>query len=84
MCHSFFEGLGLAPFCIHVMREEVAAVARVDHEIGLGNRATRRLADGVELVVFEVDRLLVHLALGLLRIDRIRSTIRFTAEEKSE
>jgi hypothetical protein len=47
------EGLGAAELGVHVMREEVARMAGMHHDVGFGDRAAKRPAAVTDGVVFE-------------------------------
>ena len=53
MCDPFTEGLCLAPFCIHVVREEIACLAGMRYNICLRNSAAPRAANSIELKFLE-------------------------------
>jgi hypothetical protein len=46
--------LRAAPFRVHMMREEIAGMPGMHHEIGLGDRPAERGPPGADLVIFEI------------------------------
>ena len=48
------EGRGAGEFFIHVMREEIAAVAGVNHDVGFGDGAAGGVRVGADDVIFEI------------------------------
>lgn len=53
MCDPFTEGLGFAPFFIHMMREEIACLTGMYYNISLCNGAAPRAANSIELKFLE-------------------------------
>ena len=54
MRHAALEVLSGAPNCIQMVRKEVARLARVGDDVGLGNRATKRPAVLADFKVLEI------------------------------
>lgn len=52
---ALFEVLGFAELGIHVVREKVAALPGMEHDVGLGDGAPHGGAFVVEYIVFEVN-----------------------------
>jgi hypothetical protein len=61
MGDALAEGLGLTPFRIHVMGEEIAGVTGVNDEIRFADRSAMGFADGTDRVVLEILFVDMHL-----------------------
>ncbi len=54
MCYALFEGLGFAPFFIHVVGEKIARLSGMKYNIGLGNGAAHCFALLADLKCFVI------------------------------
>jgi len=54
MRYSFLEGLCLAPLFIHMMREKIAGLPCMDHNIRLGDCPAGRLSRVVDYEIFKM------------------------------
>jgi hypothetical protein len=54
MCHPLFEWLCLAPFCVHMMWEEIAGLARMNYYIRFGDCTAKGLPATIHIKFFEI------------------------------
>lgn len=74
MGDALTEVLSLAPFGIHVVRKKISRLSSMEHDVGLGNRATYRLPRIVELIFIKsngMEHIKLDLSFPALPIDAV-------------